>query len=75
VIGLKLLLAYLIPDIPGPVKRAIDRESYLARLALEGVTEEGEADGDIDMEENLFKEVIDDYNRLASDARKSFKVE
>jgi len=36
VFGLKLLVAYLIPDIPGSVQVAIDREAYVAKLALDG---------------------------------------
>ena len=31
-----MLIAYLIPDIPGPVKLAIEREEYLRKIALEG---------------------------------------
>ena len=29
------MLAFLIPDTPGPVRMAIDREGYLRKRALE----------------------------------------
>jgi len=37
VFGLKILIAWLVPDIPGPVQIAIDRERYLAKKALDGL--------------------------------------
>jgi len=37
VFSLKLLLAYLVPDVPGPVQEAIERERYMGKMALEEV--------------------------------------
>ena len=41
VFGLKILCAFLVPDVPGAVQIAIDREKYLAKVALEGVDDKG----------------------------------
>jgi len=72
VIFLKVLIAYLIPDIPGPVKLAIDRESYLARLKLEGISEDQEADGDAE-DDDFFKNMLDDVKEMGSRARTRFR--
>jgi len=65
IIFLKMVIAYAIPDIPYPVKLAIDRENYLARLALEGIQEEEEAqdDGDGPTLKDLFTPVFSDINK------------
>lgn len=34
--GLRILVAFLIPDVPGPVRLAIEREQYLQKQAFEG---------------------------------------
>ena len=52
VFGLKILVAFLIPDIPGPVKMAIEREQYLQKIAFEG-EEEGQIMSDTDLDEAL----------------------
>lgn len=33
---IKLMFAYMIPDVPNKVRIAIERERYLSRLVLEG---------------------------------------
>jgi hypothetical protein len=53
VFGLKILVAYLIPDVPGPVKMAIEREQYLQKLAFEGEEEGSVTVLDADLEEAL----------------------
>jgi hypothetical protein len=40
VFGVRLLLAYLIPDVPGRVKMAMEREDYLRKRALEEMRDE-----------------------------------
>lgn len=50
VIGLKLLIAFMIPDVPGPVRVAIERETYLARIAIDGIADD---DDEIEDEEVL----------------------
>ena len=40
VFGVRILLAFLIPDIPGRVKMAIDREEYMRKRALEVMRDE-----------------------------------
>jgi hypothetical protein len=53
VFGLKILVAYLIPDVPGPVRMAIEREQYLQKLAFEGEEEGSVTVLDADLEEAL----------------------
>ena len=53
VFGLRLLVAYLIPDVPGPVKMAIEREQYLQKMAFEGEEEGVEMTTDQDLEAAL----------------------
>ena len=51
VFGLRILVAYLIPDVPGPVRMAIEREKYLQKLAFEGEDEDKlYSDEDLDAE-------------------------
>jgi len=42
------LAAYLIPDIPGPIKVAKERSDYRASVALEGAPEDEDEELDSD---------------------------
>lgn len=48
VFGLKALVAFLIPDVPGKVALAIEKEAYLKRLKLNGGIEDEDEELDID---------------------------